>query len=383
MSESPAAPILGTPATAPPGWLDGLGREGIAIVVLVALLTSLNTTTKFLVIWPLGQWLGAFLGEFMEYLLIASAVLIGTVWARKAVPSHGAKQYVAMVFAVVIAATLAEVCLEAWSTNAQFLAAGESWQSALLEVAIELATYIIRDSLVGIIIASTWLYVRAEADHAAAIAACAVDSERMDRQTAEARLQMLEAQIEPHFLFNTLANVRRLYETDRRAGATMMRSLKDYLAVALPQMRAVTCTLGRESDHAIAYLNIQQIRMGRRLVFDLDVPSQLRDARMPSLMLLTLVENAVKHGLTPQREGGRIDVRARVVDEQLRIEVADTGRGFTKSGGGGTGLANTRARLASYFGERASLSLAINTPQGVVATLVLPYERISEDREAR
>jgi LytS/YehU family sensor histidine kinase len=205
----------------------------------------------------------------------------------------------------------------------------------------------------------------------------------MDRETAEARLQVLEAQIEPHFLFNTLANVKRLYETDRVAGATMMRNLKDYLAVALPQMRAVACTLGRESDHAIAYLNIQQTRMGRRLAFDFDVPPQLRDARIPPLMLLTLVENAVKHGLTPRLEGGRIDVRARVVDEQLRIEVADTGQGFTKSGGGGTGLANTRARLASYFGGRGSLSLAMNSPQGIVATLVLPYERISEDREAR
>jgi sensor histidine kinase YesM len=372
--------MVGTPATTTPGWLDGLGREGIAIVVLVAFVTSLNTTTKFLVIWPFDQWLGAFLGEFVEYLSIGSAVLIGAVWARKAVPSHGAKQYVAMVFAVVIAATLAEVCLEAWSTNGQFLGAGESWS---LDLLLELASQIIRDSFVGIIIASTWLYVRAEADNAAAIAAVAVDSERLDRQTAEARMQMLEAQIEPHFLFNTLANVRRLYETDRAAGATMMRNLKDYLAVALPHMRATASTLGRESDHAIAYLNIQQIRMGRRLVFDFDVPSQMRDARMPPLMLLTLVENSVKHGLTPQREGGRIDVRARVVDGQLRIDVADTGEGFTKSGGGGTGLANTRARLASHFGERASLSLAINTPQGVVATLVLPYERISEDREAR
>lgn len=383
MSESLGAPMVGTPPTTPPGWLDGLGREGVAIVVLVAFVTSLNTTTKFLVTLPLGQWLGAFLGDFVDYLLIGSAVLIGAVWARKAVPSHGTKQYVAMVFAVVIAATLAEVCLEAWSTDGQFLAAGESWQSALLDVAIDLATQIVRDSFVGLIIASTWLYVRAEADHAAAIATVAVDSERLDRQTAEARLQMLEAQIEPHFLFNTLANVRRLYETDRAAGATMMRNLKDYLAVALPHMRATASTLGRESDHAIAYLNIQQIRMGRRLVFDFDVPSQLRDARMPPLMLLTLVENAVKHGLTPQREGGRIDVRARVVDGQLRIDVADTGQGFTKSGGGGTGLANTRARLASYFGERGNLSLAINTPRGVVATLVLPYERISEEREAR
>ena len=354
MSESPGAPAVSMPATTPPSWLDGLGREGIAIVVLVAFVTSLNTTTKFLFSLPLEQWLGAFLGDFAAYLFVGSAVLIGAVWARNAVPSRSAKQYAAMVFAVVIAATLAEVCLEAWSTNGQFIGPGASWQGEL----IILASQIIRD----------------------AIAACAVDSERMDRQTAEARLQMLEAQIEPHFLFNTLANVKRLYETDRAAGATMMRNLKDYLAVALPQMRDIDCTLGRESDHAIAYLNIQQIRMGRRLAFAFDVPPELRNARMPPLMLLTLIENSVKHGLSPLPNGGRIDVRARTMDAQLRIDVADTGQGFAKSGGGGTGLANTRARLASYFGERGKLSLAFNVPHGVVATLVLPYENMPDDR---
>jgi hypothetical protein len=378
MSASPVADVLGGRATRWPGWLRGFGREGIAIVLVAALVTSLNTTTKFLVTVPLGEWAGVFAEEFTYYMLVGSAELIAAVWARNAVPSHGVKQYMSVALAVVTAAAVATVCMEAWTPDGLVFEPGE----ALLDL-MALGSAIVRPAFVGLIIASAWLYLRAEADHAAAIAVCAVDSERMDRQTAEARLQVLEAQIEPHFLFNTLANVKRLYETDRAAGATMMRNLKDYLAVALPQMRAVACTLGREGDHAIAYLNIQQIRMGRRLAFDFDVPSQLRDARMPPLMLLTLVENAVKHGLTPQPEGGRIDVRARVVDEQLRIDVADTGQGFTKSGGGGTGLANTRARLASYFGERGNLSLAMNTPRGVVATLVLPYERVSEDREAR
>ena len=370
--------VVRGPAASSPGWLHGLGREGIAIVLVAAFVTSLNSTTKFLVTVPLGEWLGQFASDFACYLFIGSAVLIAAVWARNAVRSPGVEQYAAVALAVILAASVATVCLEVWLPDGLLAGPDVGWLDLM-----GVAAAIVRPSFVGLIIASAWLYVRAEADHAAAIAACTIDSERMDRQTAEARLQVLEAQIEPHFLFNALANVKRLYETDRTAGATMMQNLKEYLAVALPQMRAVASTLGRESDHAIAYLNIQQIRMGRRLAFDFDVPSQLRDARKPPLMLLTLVENAVKHGLTPRLEGGRIDVRARVVDEQLRIEVADTGQGFTKSGGGGTGLANTRARLASYFGERGNLSLAINTPKGVVATLVLPYERISEDREAR
>ena len=378
MSDSTSVPATIASATRPRAWLRGLGREGIAIVLAAAFVTSLNTTTKFLVTRPLGEWLRAFASDFIYYFFIGSAVLIAAVWARNAVPSHGVKQYIAVALAVVAAAAGATVCMEAWMSDGPLIGLDEVW----LEL-MALGGDIVRPTFVGLIIASAWLYVRAEADHTAAIALCAVDSERLDRETAEARLQVLEAQIEPHFLFNTLANVKRLYETDRIAGATTMRNLKDYLAVALPQMRGVACTLGRESEHAVAYLNIQQIRMGRRLAFDFDVPPQLRDARLPPLMLLTLVENAVKHGLAPRPEGGRIDVRARLVNGQLRIEVADTGQGFTKSGGGGTGLANTRARLASQFGERGKLSLAMNSPQGVIATMLLPYERISEDREAR
>jgi LytS/YehU family sensor histidine kinase len=167
--------------------------------------------------------------------------------------------------------------------------------------------------------------------------------------------------------------VKRLYDTDAESGARMMRNLKDYLAVALPQMRATESTLGREIGHVTAYLNIQQIRMGRRLSFAIEVPEALRDARVPPLMLLTLVENAIKHGLSPLREGGRIDVRATADDGRLRVEVADTGQGFVKTGGGGTGLANIRARLASQFGEAARFSLTLNSPTGVVATLELPW----------
>lgn len=379
MSESPNASMVDSPAIARPRWLNGLGREGVAIVVLVALVTSLNTTVKFLVSFSLAHWLDEFLADFAAHLFVGSAVLIAAVGARNALSSHGIRQYAAVAFAVVVAATFADVCVEAWMADGPLIGPDDPWWGVL----VIFGASIVRYASVGLIIASTWLYVRAEADHAAAIATCELDSERMDRQTAEARLQMLEAQIEPHFLFNTLANVRRLYRTDRTAGATMMHNLKEYLAVALPQMRVAACTLGRESDHAIAYLSIQQIRMGRRLTFAFDVPPELRNARMPPLMLLTLVENAVKHGLTPRPEGGRIDVRARVEDGRLRVDVADTGQGFTKSGGGGTGLANTRARLASYFGEHASLSLAINVPRGVVATLLLPHEDIDGDRGAR
>ena len=210
----------------------------------------------------------------------------------------------------------------------------------------------------------------------ARLAAEARQSE-LSRQLAESQLRMLQLQVEPHFLFNTLAHVRRLYEIDPSAGASMLGNLKDYLSIALPQMRDGGSTLGREIDHVVAYLGIQQIRMGRRLAFAVDVPDGLRAMRMPSLMILTLVENAVKHGVGPRVEGGRIDVRATTAEGRLRIDVADDGRGFVQSTGGGTGLANIRARLASNYGPAAGLSLALNASGGVTATIVLPAEPAS------
>jgi LytS/YehU family sensor histidine kinase len=299
------------------------------------------------------------------------AILLAAVWARHRYPRPGRAQYASAFVAVTLAALLGVVALQLWLTGGTLGSNEEDggFFGPMVAIAGDLASY----AVIGMVITGAWLYTRTEADHATAIAQCAVDSARMDEQTAEARLQMLEAQIEPHFLFNTLAHVKRLYETDRAAGARMLHNLEAYLAVALPQMRATDATLGRELDHAMAYLDIQQIRMGRRLAYAIDVDDTLRRARLPPLMLLTLVENAIKHGLTPVPAGGRIDIRARVEAGRLRVEVADTGQGFTKSGGAGAGLANIRARLAAQFGQDASLALAMNSPRGVVATIALPY----------
>jgi LytS/YehU family sensor histidine kinase len=188
----------------------------------------------------------------------------------------------------------------------------------------------------------------------------------------EARLRMLQAQIEPHFLFNTLANVRRLYQTDPTGAESMLDNLMRYFEVALPQMRAGSSTLGREAALTEAYLEIQRIRMGRRLDFDIAIPESLRDASVPPMMLVTLAENAVKHGLAPLPEGGVVQVSASVSGSELQVRVADSGRGFTQSSGGGTGLANIRARLAGLYGAAGRLTLAMNAPRGVVATIAVP-----------
>jgi sensor histidine kinase YesM len=221
--------------------------------------------------------------------------------------------------------------------------------------------------------AAVFVFYRIREEHEAATRDAEVARARSEQQMDEARLAMLQAQIEPHFLFNTLANVRRLYEIEPAAGESMLDNLMRYLAVALPQMRAAESTLERESALTEAYLSVQQTRMGARLSFEIDVPEALRGAAVPPMMLLTLVENAIKHGVGPLREGGSVRVSAQRDGDRLALNVADTGQGFTRSSGGGTGLANTRARLAALHGDAARLSLGQNQPRGVVATIVLPF----------
>jgi sensor histidine kinase YesM len=198
------------------------------------------------------------------------------------------------------------------------------------------------------------------------------DSAAFEREMAEARLQVLEAQIEPHFLFNTLANVRRLYDTDPSAGRAMLASLIRYLEVALPRMRDAASTLGHDAGLVDAYLRIQQVRMGRRLAYRLDIPPSLHGCAMPPMMLLTLVENALKHGIGRAAGGGTIRVAARLEPGQLIVTVADTGAGFTPGSGAGTGLANIRERLRTLYQDSASLALEAREGGGTRATVLLP-----------
>ena len=199
-----------------------------------------------------------------------------------------------------------------------------------------------------------------------------VDRLSMQSELAQGRLQLLQAQIEPHFLFNSLANVRRLLRTDGIAGRAMLADLLRYLESALPRLRDETPTLEREMEVVRAFLGVHQVRMGSRLQVAIDLPAELRQRVVPPMMLLTLVENALKHGLQPLLEGGSIRIGASRGPGSLRMEVADTGRGLGTSIGSGTGLANIRARLRSMYGGEAGLSLQVNEPRGVVAMIELP-----------
>lgn len=198
--------------------------------------------------------------------------------------------------------------------------------------------------------------------------------EALHAQIVQANLSALQAQIEPHFLFNTLANVKRLYETSPAVGREMLASLIGYLRAALPSMRRSGSTVQRELELVRAYLTILRLRMGERLAFSIDCDPALADAAVPPMMVPTLVENAIKHGLQPLTQGGRIDIRVRRQDSDLRIDVSDTGAGFRATSGSGVGLANIRSRLSALYGTRGALTLSAGDPRGVIASLQVPLE---------
>jgi signal transduction histidine kinase len=205
----------------------------------------------------------------------------------------------------------------------------------------------------------------------------------LDRGLDEARLQAMQAQIEPHFLFNTLANVRRLYQVDRDAARTMLRQLSLMLGRSLADIRNERSTLEREVALTLAYLGVQKIRMGDRLEFATDIPPPLRDAALPPMMLSTLVENSIKHGLAPLRGGGRVTITADADGGTLRVRVVDTGCGLSENAGSGVGLANIQTRLAALYGAEGAISLEPNEQGGVTAILELPLRiEPAEPRDA-
>jgi hypothetical protein len=192
------------------------------------------------------------------------------------------------------------------------------------------------------------------------------------REAAQAHLLVLQAQVEPHFLFNSLAHVRRLYREDARAGQAMLRNLVRYLSAIGPVTGKHAIPLCAEVDLAIAYLEVQKVRMGERLAYSIDIDERASRTPVPPMLVTTLVENAIKHGLSALPEGGAIRIEASAGDGSTSIAVHDTGRGFQSTIGSGVGLSNARARLHALYGDGARLELARNGPRGVIARILVP-----------
>ena len=226
---------------------------------------------------------------------------------------------------------------------------------------------------------------RIQAEAVAAAATQVAETESLKRQVMEARMAAMQAQMEPHFLFNTLAGIEHLIETDPPRAATMQKSLIAFLRATMPTLREANAQaerdLGRELAVVQPYLELMRMRMEERLQFDLQVPQGLRSARFPPMMLQSLVENAIRHGLEPKAEGGSITVRAEVQDGQLIVQVQDTGVGFAPgtpdapgTTGGGIGLSNIRERLQLLYGAKASLQTSSPSTGGACVTITVPYQ---------
>jgi len=193
-----------------------------------------------------------------------------------------------------------------------------------------------------------------------------------EKQLTEAHLKLLQAQIEPHFLFNTLSNVLSLIDEEPKRAAMMLENFTKYLRVSLRRIRQEQATLKDELDLLRSYLDIHIIRMGERLQYHIEVPEIFYPINLPPLLLQPLVENALKHGLAPKLEGGAIHIRATTKADRLDIAIVDTGIGLQGEHGTGMGLNNVRARLRAFYGNQAKMIIKQNTPCGVYVNLSVP-----------
>ena len=232
------------------------------------------------------------------------------------------------------------------------------------------------------LLAAPWIAVAAllrQIKEVAQKQALAFELERSEyeRRALDARLRLLQAQVEPHFLFNTLANVRELVDRGSPQASSVLGSLIAYLRAAVPRLHEPSTTLGQEIELVRAYLDVMHMRMTDRLQFALDVDPLARGLALPPMSVLALVENAVRHGIDPCEEGGRIDIEVRRRADRCLVRVRDTGAGFGSGGDGlGTGLATLRERLQLVFGAAARLSLDAVAPHGVEAVLDLPAREV-------
>lgn len=213
--------------------------------------------------------------------------------------------------------------------------------------------------------------------HKLSYAASKIQEERLKRMTtekqaAETQLKLLQAQIEPHFLFNTLSTIISLLETDVAKGKTMLLDLTHYLRAALDKSRSSRSTLGQEIKLIQAYVQIHAIRMGERLTVDIHLPENLKTIPFPPMLIQPLVENALKHGLDPLIDGGSLTISACKIDDLVQIRISDTGKGLSKTSGKGVGLANIQQRLESIYGDNGRLVLQENEGPGLTAILEVP-----------
>ncbi len=344
-------------------WIESLGLMAALCVAIAFMIAAIETMWNFF-LEPLPDAWREFASTWRYFVVGSAVVLLLVARLPRWLPQRRWLRWSGLAVAAVVAGVVG------WCAQDGF---------ALLDTGAHLTdedrphflhTLVVLALLVSGMGEYRWRSQRA----AAALHEAELNRIRLQGELARSRLLLLQAQIEPHFLFNSLANVRRLLRTDGDSGRAMLADLMRCLEGALPRMRNDITTLASEAEMIRAFLAVHQIRMGHRLRVRIDVAAELGARAVPPMMLMTLIENALKHGLGPLPEGGTIEIRAAETGGRLVLSVADTGRGLVAGAGGGTGLANIRARLKAMHGAAAGLSLRLNEPHGVVAEIALPTQ---------
>lgn len=322
-----------------------------------------------------AAWAAAALGPFthntyLELLgetLFVGMTLLFAFTAAGAWPQALMPRWAAQLFALAIAATLAPFIMQMLTAGGSFAAFASSKPHVRGYVLVTVGA-----AIMGMLLALGALLRERDAQARAKSLQVELLQERLERLAADARLSLMTAQIQPHFLLNTLANVQELLESGSPRAGPVFRSLIAYLRAAVPRLQQERATLGDEERLVEAYLDLMQMRMPDRLRCSVDVDPGLRGLPFPPMALLTLVENAIQHGVDPAVEGGHVDVRAaRGAAGEVVIVVSDDGVGMDETASEGTGLSNLRQRLATLYDKGAGLTLADNQPRGLRAEIHL------------
>jgi signal transduction histidine kinase len=331
-----------------------LKRVLLALTLAVAVAAALNPVF----VTPFPIVLGRVMVISMVLLL---AFTLAGMWESSWLP-----RWLAQVLAIVLAAPVATVAVYLPSV-------GGNLQSVVRHEGMVWGVLLITGSalLIAPVLALGALYRERDAEARCQLLEFELERSALEKEALDARLKLLHAQVEPHFLFNTLANVQALVENGSPRAAPVLRNLIAYLRAAMPQLDRAQATLASEAALVRAYLELMQMRMPDRLSFTLDIAPEVAAERFPSMALLTLVENAVRHGIDPSEQGGRIDVGARhhAGSGEVRVWVEDSGAGMGETSASGTGLSNLRARLAAFYGPAARLDLLERAPHGLRAQI--------------
>lgn len=368
MASAAQAPLLRPLAGARGGWALAFGWRRLAVTLAVsAALTGLHG-----LVWE-SPFLSLMWRVFGVGLLAMAAFSLFEQWPRRL--PRWLPRWVLQVVMVGLSVPLSLTLVYLASTEA---AAPPFWQVEKRLGGFALLT------ASGVLIAP-WIALGALVRQREAFAreqALAFQLERseLERQATNAQLRLLQAQVQPHFIFNTLANVRALVNAGSPRASEVLGHLIDYLRAAVPRLHEPTSTLGQEVQLVSAYLELMRMRMPDRMRFVLEVDEAAAALPCPPMTLMTLVENAVRHGVDPAEEGGQIHVRVRLAEGRCHIAVRDSGVGLTRSGDSlGTGLAGLRERLRLAFGAEAHLRISEVAPHGVLAEVEFPARR-AEDR---